>query len=84
MGNDLEIVQKYIDYIVQHDLTYKFPMCPVCVDSELPLYPWSDGDNAGLFCLVPKCKYRVSLGLDSLFDMREDLKKWRVPLSKNA
>lgn len=84
MNEDLAVVKKYITYVVDNEITYKYPMCPQCVDSELPLYPWSDGDNTGLFCLMPNCNYKTLLGFESISRMKNDLKNWRVSLTENA
>lgn len=84
MNEELVVVKKYINYLIDNQMNYRYPMCPRCVDSELPLYPWSDGDNVGLFCLAPKCNYKTTLGFDSINKMREELKSWRVSLLKNA
>lgn len=68
------IVKRYIAFAVENRLTYMYKMCPRCVDSELPLQPGvNNNDEVFLFCLMPGCKYKSVVGLNTLESMKREL-----------
>jgi len=69
---DLDIVKRYIWKLIELDLQYKYITCGVCDSDQQMMCGSTEDDEVYLFCLAPKCSYRMTLGYNTIQSMKED------------
>jgi len=71
--SNIKTVQTYINYLLDKDMTWKYPYCQVC-DSDLCMLPgFSEKEEVYLFCLGYGCNFKRYLGQQSIDEMSEFL-----------